>query len=110
MYEFGCVGCGEFPDAETYPCAVCGKKNLDHQTYEYRGAYSCEEHFDEMKAARDHQRSEVISEEQSRLDALKGLDFSPDTPLGRVNREILKPAIETLSKESARRREYEGRA
>ena len=91
-----------------YKCSKCKKELDDHEAYEYRGAFSCEEHFDEVIESRDFQRQEIIKEESAKTDKFKGLDLG-DNCIGRANREILKPQIEIASKESARLKEYEGR-
>ncbi len=91
-----------------YTCSKC-KKELDgSEAYEYRGVFSCEVHFEEVIESRDFQRQEIINEESAKTECFKGLDLG-DNAIGRANREILKPQIETASKESARLREYEGR-
>lgn len=92
-----------------YKCKKC-KKELDgSEAYEYRGAYSCEEHFDEVCEKRDWERQELIKEEDPKLKPLKGLDLSPETIIGKANRELLKSKIEIASKESFKMKEYEGR-
>jgi recombinational DNA repair protein (RecF pathway) len=90
-------------------CAKCKKLLDDYDAYEYRGAYSCAEHFDEVITARDHQRMEIIAEEDRKLSPLKGMDIDPDNAIGRANKQILKAQIEIAGKESSRLREYEGR-
>ena len=90
-------------------CVKCGKELEDFEGYEYRGAFSCDEHFDEVIEMRDFERSEVIKEQDSLLKPLKGLDISPDSMIGKANRKLLKSSIEISSKETARMRNYEGR-
>lgn len=92
-----------------YKCQKCRKSIKACETYEYRGAYSCEDCFDDVIAARDFQRREIIAEENAKLSPLKGMDLSPDNAIGRANREILRANIEIASKESGRLKEYEGR-
>lgn len=92
----------------TYECQLCKAELEANETYEYRGAYSCAEHFDQVIKDRDFQRQEVMAENNVKTRAFKGLDLS-DSPVGKANREILKPQIEIAGKESARLREYEGR-
>jgi hypothetical protein len=88
-------------------CSKC-KKVLDEiDAYEYRGAYSCEEHFDEVIELRDYQRSEIINEESRKLAPLKDMDIDPQNPIGRANREILNRQIEIAAKESGRIKQYE---
>ena len=92
-----------------YKCSKC-KKELDgSEAYEYRGAISCAEHFDEVTEVRNFQRQEIIEEESRKTDCFKGLDLSPDTVVGKANREILKTRIEISKKESGRLKAYEGR-
>jgi hypothetical protein len=92
----------------TYECQIC-KAELDAtEAYEYRGAYSCSDHFDQVIKNRDFQRQQIMEEESNKTKAFKGLDLS-DNPIGKANRQILKPQIEIAGKESARLREYEGR-
>jgi recombinational DNA repair protein (RecF pathway) len=94
---------------ETYKCYKC-KKELDaSDTYEYRGAYSCEEHFEEVQESRDFERQEIMTEENHKLKPLEGLSFG-DNVVGRANRKILKPQIEIARKESGRLKVYEGRS
>lgn len=98
-----------------YKCYVCGKIHevdefgVEPDVYEYRGAYSCEEHFDEMVNLRDFKRSKIIQEEKNKTKFFKDLDFNPDTPIGKANREIFKSRIEIAQKESGRLKDYEGR-
>lgn len=90
-------------------CQKC-KMILDDSTaYEYRGAFACADHFDEVCESRDYERAEIIREEDAKLKVFKGLDLDPRSPIGRVNREILAPQIEIASKESGRLKKYEGR-
>jgi len=91
---------------ETYTCKVCGAELTASETYEYRGAYSCAEHLDEMQAAREFERQEVIAEESAKTEVFRGLDLG-DNVIGRANREILKPQIEIARKESGRLKAYE---
>lgn len=98
-----------------YKCYVCGKTHevdefgIELDVYEYRGVYSCEEHFDEMVSLRDFKRDEIINEENNKTKFFKGLDFSVDTPIGQANREIFKSRIEIAKQESGRLKDYEGR-
>ena len=41
-------------------CRKCKKQLEDSEAYEYRGAISCEKHFDEVIKDRDFERQEVI--------------------------------------------------
>ena len=90
-------------------CQKCHKELDDSEAYEYRGAYACADHLDDVTASRDHERQEIIREETARMKPLKGLDLDPRSPIGRANREILAPHIEIASKESGRLKKYEGR-
>lgn len=91
-----------------YTCSKCHKELDSSEAYEYRGAVSCEEHFDEVCESRDFQRQEIIAEESGKTDKFKGLDLG-DNVIGKANREILKGSIEIASKESGRLKEYENR-
>jgi len=93
---------------EIYHCYKCKKQLEAIETYEYRGLYSCEEHFDEVIEARDFQRQEIMEEENHKTKVFRGLSLG-DNVIGRANRELLKPQIEIARKESGRLKEYEGR-
>lgn len=90
-------------------CQKCKIPLTESEAYEYRGAYACAEHFDDVIASRDSERQEIIREETAKLKPLKGMDLDPRSPVGRANREILAPHIEIASKESGRLKKYEGR-
>ena len=92
-----------------YQCSKCKKELDDSTAYEYRGVIACGDCFDAVTAIRDAERQEIIEEEGAKTEPLKGLDLSPDTPIGRANREIHKSRIEICSKESPRLKKYEGR-
>ncbi|HGN0250572.1 TPA: hypothetical protein ACNHZZ_001500 [Proteus mirabilis] len=87
-------------------CCLCKKELDDYNGYEYRGFHSCEEHFDEVIARVDIKRQEIISQFDSISRPLKGLDISPDNPIGKANRELLKGSIEVCSKETLLEKEY----
>ncbi|MGQ5557893.1 hypothetical protein FY167_14620 [Proteus mirabilis] len=87
-------------------CYLCKKELDDYNGYEYRGFHSCEEHFDEVIARVDIKRQEIISQFDSISRPLKGLDISPDNPIGKANRELLKGSIEVCSKETLLEKEY----
>ena len=93
---------------DMYQCYKCKKQLEACETYEYRGLFSCEEHFDEGIETRDFQRQEIIEEERHKTQVFEGLSLG-DNPIGRANRQILKPQIEIAAKESGRLKEYEGR-
>lgn len=89
-----------------YKCSVC-KKSLEGQdAYEYRGVFSCEEHFDQVTEARDYQRNQIIAEESAKTEKFRGLDLS-NSSVGKANKEILRADIEIASKESQRLKDYE---
>lgn len=90
-----------------YVCAKCGIALESSDCYEYRGAYSCAEHFDEVCATRDGERAQILAEESRKTEVLRGLDVSSESSVGRANRALLKPHIEVASQESNRLREYE---
>lgn len=92
-----------------YTCSKCGKELDGFEAYEYRGAISCDEHFDEVREMRDFQRQEIINEENAKTKVFKGLDLDPGNPIGKANRQILKKQIDIASKESGRLKAYEGR-
>lgn len=90
-------------------CSKCKKELSDSEAYEYRGAYSCEEHFDEVCEMREWERQQIIAEESAKTEKFKGLDLSPDSAIGKANRKLLKRELEIASKESARLKKYENR-
>lgn len=87
-------------------CQKCKTELTESTAYEYRGAFSCAEHFDEVTESRELERQEIIKEESRKTEVFRGLDLS-DSAVGRGNRELLKPQIEIASKESARLKRYE---
>lgn len=87
-------------------CSVCKQKFEYGEMYEYRGAISCEGCFDKLQQIRDHERSEIISEENHKTEKFRGLDMS-DSRIGKANRQILKSDIEIAKKESSRIQNYE---
>lgn len=87
-------------------CAHCKTELDDSTAYEYRGAYSCADHLDQVSESREFQRQEIIREESAKTEKFKGLDLG-DNVMGRANREILKAQIEIASKESGRLKAYE---
>jgi hypothetical protein len=92
---------------DQYKCYLC-KKYLDSSdTYEYRGAYSCEEHHDQVIALRSRERQEIIEQEHAKTECFRGLDLDPTTSVGRGTREIMKRQLELAKKESSQLRRYE---
>lgn len=89
-------------------CSVCGIEIDDIQTYEYRGALSCTDCFEECQTKRDIQRQEIIAEESAKTECFRGLDMN-DSVIGKANKEILSKQIEIAGKESGRLKDYEGR-
>lgn len=96
-----------------YKCLVCSKihefdevNGIEPDVYEYRGAYSCPEHFDEMVDIRDGARNRIIQEEHNKTKVFQGLDLS-DSVIGKANQKLLKSHIEVSSKESLRLKNYE---
>lgn len=89
-----------------YKCRVCKKQLDDSEAYEYRGVYSCEEHFDEVCELREFERQEIIKEEKLKTDKFKGLDLS-NSQIGKANKELLKRDLEIAKKESNRLKRYE---
>jgi neutral trehalase len=93
---------------EWYTCSGCGTKLSSWgTTYEYRGAYSCENCFEKVQENRDFERQQIIEEERHKTDRFN-LDMS-DSVIGKANRDILKRDIEIAKKESKRLKDYEGR-
>ncbi|WP_338570551.1 hypothetical protein VRB37_16635 [Erwinia billingiae] len=89
-----------------YQCCCCKKEIDGYDSYEYRGFFSCSDHFDDVIRLVDAKRADLIERENSKLAPLKGLDLHPDSPIGKVNREILSGAIEVASKEHPIEVEY----
>lgn len=89
-------------------CSKCKKQIDDWDTYEYRGAFSCADCFDDVIENRDIERNEIIADEDKKTKVFSGLDMS-NSVIGKANRELLKPNIEIASKESHRLKKYEGR-
>ena len=89
-------------------CSKCGKSLDENEAYEYRGAYSCSDHFDEVIESRDFQRQEIIKEEHNKTKVFKGLDMT-DSIIGKANNKLLRSHKEVASKESGRLKAYEGR-
>ena len=87
-------------------CIKCKKSITDSETYEYRGALSCEDCFDDVIEHRDFERREIIAEESKKTDKLKGFDFG-DNAIGKANRELLKGRLEVAGKESLKLHQYE---
>jgi hypothetical protein len=92
----------------SYKCLKCKIDLEPSSAYEYRGAISCADHFDEVVEFRNFERQEIMAEERTKTDKFRGLDLS-DSAIGRGNRELLKGAIEVASKESGRLKRYEER-
>ncbi|CQI98208.1 hypothetical protein [Yersinia frederiksenii] len=92
--------------SDKYTCAVCKAEFDSNDTYEYRGFYSCDEHFDELQERVDGKRQRIIDDFDAKSKPLRGLDISPDSVIGRANREILKGPIEVCSKETPIEKEY----
>jgi len=115
MKKIICEFCGEYEKCictfET--CWKCGKSysNFDpdenHQIFEYRGTLGCSKCIDEVTKDRDFQRAEVIEELNHKSAPFKGLDMSPNSVIGKINRKLLKSQIEILKKEPMRVRNYE---
>lgn len=89
-------------------CEICKEDFPIDETYEYRGAFACHEHFEQVCQKRDYERAEIIAEEKQRTDKFRGLDLS-NSVIGKANKELLKPDIEIVSKESGRLKDYEKR-
>lgn len=53
-------------------CQICKEYFEDSETYEYRGAMACEEHFDELIAKRDYQRQQVMETTEASIKSQAG--------------------------------------
>lgn len=91
-----------------YACRKCQAKLRANEAYEYRGAFACEAHFDEVIEMRDFERNQIIKEEHNKTQAFKGLDLS-DSAIGKANKQLLKQKIEIAGNESQRLKNYEDR-
>lgn len=60
-----CANCFEYPEnckgCEFNECVVCKEELTDSECYEYRGAFACAEHLEDMTEKRDFQRQEVTA-------------------------------------------------
>ena len=56
QYPENCVGC------QWSRCSICNDELSDSETYEYRGAYACAQHHEEVIKKRDFERQEVMAE------------------------------------------------
>lgn len=89
-----------------YTCRKCKTKLRENEAYEYRGAFACEAHFDEVIEMRDFERGKIIEEEHSKTKAFIGLDLSGNA-IGKANKQLLKQKIEIAGNESQRLKNYE---
>ena len=92
--------------SDKYMCAVCKAEFDSNDTYEYRGFYSCDEHFDELQERVNGKRQRIIDDFDAKSKPLQGLDISTNSVICRANREILKGPIEVCSKETLIEKEY----
>lgn len=92
--------------SDKYMCAVCKAEFDSNDTYEYRGFYSCDEHFDELQERVNGKRQRIIDDFDAKSKPLQGLDINTNSVIGRANREILKGPIEVCSKETLIEKEY----
>lgn len=92
-----------------YQCSKCGVGLDGSSAYEYRGVFSCAEHFDAVCDDRDRERQEIIREEDQKTEKLKGLDLASSNPVGKANQKLMARHIEVAGKESYRLKSYEGR-
>lgn len=90
-------------------CDICNKEIDYSESYEYRGAISCDECFDVMTESRDKQRQSIIDDYERKSKRFKGFDIDPDSIIGKANREIFKKDIEIYSKETKALKDYERR-
>ncbi|MCG9708255.1 hypothetical protein L1D46_05505 [Pseudoalteromonas sp. Isolate3] len=89
-----------------YTCQKCKAKLKANEAYEYRGAFACAEHFDEVIEMRDFERNQIAEEEHNKTKVFEGLDLT-DSSIGKANRKLLKRHIEIAGKESQRLKTYE---
>lgn len=89
-----------------YTCRKCKAKLKANEAYEYRGAFSCADHFDEVIEMRDLERNQIIREEHNKTNVFEGLDLT-DSTIGKANKALLKPHIEIAGKESQHLKSYE---
>lgn len=89
-------------------CSKCKIEIDSYDTYEYRGALSCYNCFEDVIEGRDRERNELIEREDSKLNRTKGLDLT-DSVIGKANRVLMKNALEVSSRESYQMKQYEGR-
>lgn len=90
-----------------YHCSLCKVELEPNDAYEYRGAISCDEHFDAVCNQRNYERAEIIREESIKTNVFLGLDLDSKSKIGVANRELLSSQIEIAKKESARLKNYE---
>lgn len=99
-----CANCFEYPEncvgCEWHRCAICHEELTDSECYEYRGAYACQKHFEEMTQKRDEQREKVMEltekSVRSQMDGqwanggYKTMKTDPHTgrPMGRVREPL----------------------
>jgi len=89
-----------------YRCCRCKRYIDEFDAYDYRGFFSCSEHFDEVISLVDAKRADLIERENSKLAPLKGVDIHPDSIIGKMNCKLLAGAIEVASKEHPIEVEY----
>lgn len=95
-------------DFETVKCRKCKKDLTDPcQVYEYRGAISCWDCFEEVIASRERERREIIAEEDAKDWSFNEFDLDPNSAVGRENRKIFKRQMEIARKTLLRRKLYE---
>lgn len=102
---------------EKVNCFNCNKQLLlfdewgcaSSDLYEYRGAYSCSDCFEQVAEQRERQRKELIRREDARHRFKEGLDVYSDSAIGKHNRSKFKNHLDALNKESEQMKEYEGR-
>jgi len=94
--------------SDIYQCAICKELLDEAQTYEYRGAFACDVHFDELMEVRDDERERIIAQESSKTEPLRGLDLS-DSVIGKANKKLLSTRLEMCRVESNQLKRYEGR-
>ena len=92
---------------EHYICKLCGRTLSGYECYEYRGAYACADHFDQVCKLRDKERDEITGAERLKTAPFEGLDLSSGNPIGRANRKILARHLDVVQKESLKIHRYE---
>ena len=60
---------------EFFTCSVCKKEFPSSLTYEYRGAYACQEHFKEATEKREEERKNVMEITNASIESQRNGEF-----------------------------------